>query len=79
MNLLADELNIEACEKAGISAYVPKPIRGPAACEGFFTKEAFRYYPDKDVNICPAEEVLSPLHEGKSRDNVKFDYCNRDA
>src|SRR5258707_10128392 len=39
--------DIEACEKAGISAYVPKPIRGPAAREGFFTKEEFRYDPDK--------------------------------
>ncbi|WP_145723600.1 IS1182 family transposase, partial [Mesorhizobium tianshanense] len=28
--------DIEACEKAGITAYVPKPIRGPAVREGFF-------------------------------------------
>ncbi len=71
--------DIEACEKAGITAYVPKPIRGPAAREGFFTKEEFRYDPDKNVYICPAEQVLSPRYEGKSRNNVKFDYCNKDA
>ncbi|WEO74996.1 transposase [Agrobacterium vitis] len=71
--------DIEACEKAGISAYIPKPIRGPAAREGFFTKEAFRYDPHKDVYICPAEQVLYPRYESKSRENVKFDYCNRDA
>ncbi|MDJ1637476.1 IS1182 family transposase [Rhizobium rhizogenes] len=71
--------DIEACEKAGISAYVPKPIRGPAAREGFFTKEAFRYDTDKNVYICPAEQVLSPRYESKSRENVKFDYCNREA
>jgi CheY-like chemotaxis protein len=71
--------DIEDCEKAGITAYVPKPIRGPAAREGFFTKEAFRYDPDKDVYICPAEQVLSPRYASKSRENVKFDYCNRDA
>jgi hypothetical protein len=27
--------DIEACEKAGITAYVPKPIRGHAVAEGF--------------------------------------------
>lgn len=71
--------DIEACEKAGISAYVPKPIRGPTAREGFFTKEAFRYHPDNDVFICPSEQILSPRYKNKSRENVKFDYCNRDA
>lgn len=71
--------DIEACEQAGISAYVPKPIRGPAAREGFFTKEAFHYDPEKNVFICPGEQVLSPRYKNKSRENVKFDYCNRDA
>lgn len=28
--------DIEACEKAGITAYVPKPLRGAAVREGFF-------------------------------------------
>jgi transposase len=71
--------DIEACEKAGITAYVPKPIRGPAVAEGFFSKEQFRYDPDKDTYLCPADQVLSPRHFGKSRDNVKIDYVNRDA
>ena len=34
--------DIEACEAAGITAYVPKPIRGPAVREGLFSKEEFR-------------------------------------
>lgn len=71
--------DIEACEKAGITAYVPKPIRGPAVADGFFSKEEFRYDPDKDIYLCPADQVLSPRHFGKSRDNVKIDYVNRDA
>ena len=71
--------DIEACEKAGITAYVPKPIRGPAVREGFFPKEAFRYDPDRDAYICPAGQVLSSRYESKSRDNVKIDYSNRDA
>jgi transposase len=71
--------DIEACEKAGITAYVPKPIRGPAVREGFFSKEEFRYDPDRDVFTCPGGQTLSPLYQSKSRDKVKFDYCNRDA
>lgn len=42
-------------------------------------KEQFRYYPDKDIYLCPADQVLSPRHFGKSRDNVKIDYVNRNA
>src|SRR3954447_7644763 len=71
--------DIEACEKAGITAYVPKPVRGPAVREGFFAKDEFRYDPEKDVFVCPAGQSLAPRHKGKSRDNVKVDYCNRGA
>lgn len=46
--------DIEACEAAGVTPYVPKPIRGSAVREGFFDKEVFRYEPDQDVFICPA-------------------------
>ncbi len=71
--------DIEACEKAGITAYVPKPIRGSAVRNGLFTREAFRYQADRDVFICPSGATLSPLYKARSRDNVKTDYCNRAA
>lgn len=71
--------DIEACEAAGITAYVPKPIRGPAARQGFFTKEEFCYDADADVFTCPGGAALSPLYKGKSRGNVKFDYLNKNA
>jgi transposase len=71
--------HIEACEEAGITAYVPKPIRGPAAREGFRTKDAFSYDADANVFICPGGATLSPLHESRSRGIVKFDYSNRKA
>jgi hypothetical protein len=58
--------DIEACEAAGVTAYVPKPIRGPAVREGFFGKEVFRYEPDEDVFVCPAGATLSPRYRGKS-------------
>jgi Transposase DDE domain len=57
--------DIEACEKAGLTPYVPKPQRGSSVRNGFFRKDEFRYDPGQDVYICPAGETLSPHHEGK--------------
>ena len=74
-----DRSGIANCEAAGVTAYMPKPIRGSAVREGFFSRDVFRYKPDQDVFICPAGEALSPRYRGKSRDNVKIDYANRDA
>lgn len=71
--------DIEACEKAGITPYVPKPQRGPAIRAGHFAKDEFRYEPDEDVYVCPAGQRLSPRYESKSRDLKKIDYCNRGA
>ncbi|MDQ0839254.1 hypothetical protein [Sphingomonas faeni] len=39
--------DIEACGAVGVTAYVPKPIRGPGVREGFFGKDVFRYEPDR--------------------------------
>ena len=71
--------DIAACEAAGITAYVPKPIKGTAARNGLFPKDAFHYDPDQDVYVCPGGATLVPLYEGKLRDNRKVDYCNRQA
>jgi hypothetical protein len=68
--------DIEACEKAGLIPYVPKPQRGSSVRNGFFRKDEFRYDPDRDVYVCPAGETLSPNHEGKLRDLKKIDYSN---
>ena len=71
--------DIEACEQTGITAYVPKPVRGPAARQGFFTKERFADDRDQDVYVCPGGASLKPLYKSKVRDNAKLDYCNRAA
>jgi len=57
--------DIEACEAAGMTPYVPKPQRGSAVREGFFAKDEFRYDPAEDVYICPAGERLGHKYEGK--------------
>ena len=51
---------VEACEKAGITAYMPKPVRGPAVREGFFTKDVFHFDPETNVYTCPAGQTLTP-------------------
>src|SRR5271165_73534 len=71
--------DIEACEKARLAPYVPKPQRGPSVRNGLFRKDEFHYDPDLDVYVCPAGETLSPNHEGKLRDLKKIDYSNPTA
>jgi len=71
--------DIEACETAGVTAYVPKPVRGPAVREGYFAKEAFRFDPASDTFTCPGGQTLRPCRHGRSRDNIKVDYSNREA
>lgn len=71
--------DIEACEAANIVPYVPKPLRGPAVREGFFAKDVFRYDAEADHYICPGDQHLFPLYKSKLRDNIKIDYCNREA
>ena len=71
--------DIEACEAAGIDAYVPKPQRGPPGREGLFHKDTFRYDQTNDVYFCPAGQRLEPRYKSKVRDNVIIDYANRAA
>jgi len=71
--------DIETCVAAGITPYVPKPNRGPAASNGLFTKEDFRYDPAADVYICPGDEKLKPAHKVKVRGGEGTVYVNRPA
>lgn len=60
--------DIAACEAAGITAFVPKPLgRGAAASNGRFPKEAFLYDAVADTYRCPAGETLSPHSESTTR------------
>src|SRR5712672_380075 len=49
---------ILACDEAGITVTLPKPMTSGAKAEGRFGKEDFRYAAEKDVYICPAGETL---------------------
>ena len=49
---------ILACEEAGITVTLPKPMTSNSKAEGRFGKQDFRYVAEEDIYICPAGERL---------------------
>lgn len=49
---------ILACEAAGITATVSKPLTSGASAKGRFDRADFAYNADKDIYVCPAGEHL---------------------
>jgi len=62
-----DSEEILACENAGISVTLPKPMTSNAKAQGRFGKQDFRYVADEDIYICPAGEKLS--HHATTEEN----------
>jgi transposase len=71
--------DIEACEKAGMAPYVPRPQRGPSVRAGFFRKDEFKYDPETDSYTCPAGQRLTPYSSSALRQLKKINYANRKA
>jgi transposase len=71
--------DIEACEKAGMEPYVPRPQRGPSVRAGFFRKDEFKYDPETDSFTCPAGQRLTPYSSSALRQLKKINYANRKA
>jgi hypothetical protein len=61
---------IVACEQAGITVYLPKPMTSGLLAKGRFGKQDFVYVAADDVYLCPAGEQLtyrySNEEEGKT-------------
>jgi hypothetical protein len=53
-----DGQEILACEVAGVTVTLPKPMTSGAKAEGRFGKQDFVYLPEEDVYRCPAGEIL---------------------
>ena len=71
--------DIEACEKAGIEPYVPRPQRGSSVRAGLFRKDEFAYDPKTDTVICPGGQHLSPYSSSVLRGLKKINYVNKQA
>src|ERR1700716_3699330 len=54
-----DSEEVLACEEAGITVTLPKPMTSNSKAEGRFGKQDFRYLAEEDVYICPAGERLT--------------------
>jgi transposase len=50
---------IKACDDAGITVTLPKPMTSGAKSAGRFGKQDFVYKPQEDVYVCPAGEKLT--------------------
>ena len=73
--------DIEACEAAGVTPYVPKPDRSAARDIGHFPKCEFQHDAATDTYRRPAGERLAPSYRGsfaRPRAGTYFDsYVNR--
>jgi transposase len=50
---------ILACDQAGITVTLPKPMTSNSKAQGRFGKQDFRYVAEEDVYICPAGERIA--------------------
>jgi len=62
-----DSEEILACENAGITVTLPKPMTSNSKAQGRFGKQDFRYVAAEDVYVCPAGERLS--HHSTTEEN----------
>jgi len=69
--------DIEACEKAGMEPYVPRPQRGPSVNAGLFRKDEFRYDSAEDSVVCPAGQRLYRYSSSLLRGLNKINYVNK--
>lgn len=71
--------DIQACEDAGIEAYVARPQRGSAMHDGLFRKDEFTYDQAADTYTCPSGHLLHPLYRSTKDGTERHHYVNRHA
>jgi transposase len=54
-----DGEEVLACERAGVTPLVPKPLTSGAKADGRFGKQDFVYLPEQDAYRCPAGEAMT--------------------
>jgi transposase len=74
---------ILACDQAGITVTLPKPMTSNAKAEGRFGKQDFRYVAEENVYVCPAGEKLTYRYANEENGSVLQRYwtnaCQRCA
>jgi hypothetical protein len=69
--------DIEACEKAGIEPYVPRPQHGPSVKAGLFREDEFQYDAASDSYVCPVGRRQLPYSSSLLHGLKKINYVNR--
>ena len=62
-----DSEAILACEQAGVTVTLPKPMTSGSKADGRFGKQDFVYLPDEDAYRCPAGEKLRYYYSNVQR------------
>ena len=62
-----DSEEILACDQAGITVTLPKPMTSSAKSKGRFGKQDFVYLPEEDAYRCPAGEKLKYYYSNVER------------
>ena len=70
-----DSEEILACDRAGITVTLPKPMTSSAKSDGRFGKQDFVYVPEEDVYRCPAGEKLRYYYSNVERGLTLRRYC----
>jgi transposase len=68
---------ILACEEAGITVTLPKPMTSNSKAEGRFGKQDFRYVAEEDVYVCPAGQRLAYSYTSEDRGLVVHRYATK--
>ena len=70
---------ILACDRAGITVTLPKPLTSGVRAKGRYGKQDFRYVAEEDVYICPVGERLvyhfTNLEEGRTLHRYWTNLC----
>ena len=62
-----DSEEILACDQAGVTVTLPKPMTSGSKADGRFGKQDFVYLPEEDAYRCPAGEKLKYYYSNVER------------
>ena len=69
-----DGEEILACDRAGITVTLPKPMTSRSKAQGRFGKQDFRYLADENVYICPADQRLTYRYTNEENGLARHHY-----
>jgi len=75
----SNSVELQRCEDAGITTYVPQPEWRHNDKTGRFSKEDFRYDDDTDTYTCPADSTLTYRFESTQKRRTVRYYMSEDC